>query len=122
MELYGPFEAGRVIDSGEGSSVFEARKEGDPKGRYVVKVFSPERLLAEEEGEETRIQLDPLFKDIGATFTDRINIQKAAAASSPHFVPILAAGHDQRGAWYATHFFVRSVQGMIERLVGPDTA
>ena len=33
------------------------------------------------------------------------------------FVPILAAGHDQRGAWYATNFYARSVKGMLDRFV-----
>ena len=33
------------------------------------------------------------------------------------FAPILAAGHDERGAWYATQFYTRSVQGMLDRFV-----
>jgi hypothetical protein len=116
MELFGPFEAGRVMDSGNGATVYEAKKEGDAKGKYVVKVFSPDRLVAEE-AEQVRSELDPLFKDLGASFTTRVNLQKKAAEGSRNFAPILAAGHDERGAWYATNFYARSVKGMLERIV-----
>ena len=40
METFGPFETGRLLDSGGGATVYEARKEGDRQGRYAVKVFS----------------------------------------------------------------------------------
>ncbi|HEV2394915.1 MAG TPA: PEGA domain-containing protein [Verrucomicrobiae bacterium] len=116
MERFGAFEAGRVLDSGNGAIVYEARKEGDSKGRYVLKVFAPERLMAEEAGEE-RSALEPLFKDLGASFTSRVNLQKKAADSSPYFAPILAAGHDERGAWYVTRFYPRSIKAMLERIV-----
>lgn len=116
MELFGPFEAGRVLDSGNGATVFEAKKEGDAKGKYVVKLFSPDRLVSEET-QQVKSELDPLFKDLGASFTNRVNLQKKAAESSRYFAPILAAGHDQRGAWYATQFYARSVKGMLERIV-----
>src|SRR5688572_21509546 len=99
MEHFGPFEVGRVLDSVNGATVYEATWEGDPKGQFVVKVFSPERLLADEQ-QEAKSELDPLFKDIGSSFTSRINLQKAAAEKSPYFAPILAAGRDERGAWY----------------------
>src|SRR5271169_6631029 len=103
METYGPFEIGRTLDSGGGATVFEARKEGDRKGRYAVKVFSLERLLSEQEP-ENRLQLDPLFHDIGASFAARVSLQQQSAQISPYFAPILASGHDERGAWYATQF------------------
>jgi PEGA domain/Sulfatase-modifying factor enzyme 1 len=119
MALFGPFEVGRTLDSNAGATVFEARKEGDPKGRFVVKVFSLERLLTEEQA-ETRSELDPLFKDIGASFTSRVSVQKKASEASRNFAPILAAGTDERGAWYATHFYTRSIQGMLDRLVVLD--
>ncbi len=116
MELFGPFEVGRILDSGNGATVYEARKEGDAKGKYAVKVFSPERLVAEESN-QVKSHLDPLFEDLGASFTNRVNLQKKAAEGSRHFAPILAAGHDQRGAWYATNLYARSVKGMLERIV-----
>src|SRR5271169_2065350 len=107
METYGPFEIGRTLDSGGGATVFEARKEGDRKGRYAVKVFSLERLVTEEQP-ESRSQLDPLFQDIGASFSARVSLQQQSAQLSRLFAPILASGHDERGAWYATQFYTRS--------------
>src|SRR5262245_30317585 len=120
MERFGPFEAGREIDSTNGSTVYKSQKEGDRKGEYVVKVFSLERLAAEE-SQDTRSELDPLFKDVGGSFTSRVNLQKKAAETSPYFAPIHAAGHDERGAWYATNFYSRSIKGMLERLVALES-
>jgi len=116
MENFGPFAVVRELDSAYGATVYKARKEGDRKGEYIVKVFSLERLVSEE-AEGVKSELDPLFKDIGGSFTSRINLQKQAAENSPLFVPVLAAGHDERGAWYATRFYTRSVKGMLDRLV-----
>ena len=116
METFGPFAVVRELDSSNGATVYKARKEGDPRGEYIVKVFSLERLVSEE-GEGVKSELDPLFKDIGGSFTSRINLQKQAAEKSPLFAPILAAGHDERGAWYATYFYTRSARGMLDRLV-----
>ncbi len=116
MENFGPFAVARELDSANGATVYKARKEGDRKGEYVVKVFSLERLVSEE-GEGVKSELDPLFKDIGSSFTSRVNLQKQAAENSPLFVPVLAAGHDERGAWYATRFYTRSARGMLDRLV-----
>jgi hypothetical protein len=116
METYGAFEIGRTVDSGVGSTVYEARKEGDKKGRYAVKVFALERMVFQDEG-DVKTDLDPLFKDLGSSFTDRVNLQKKAAQGSAAFAPIIAAGHDERGAWYAMPFYTRSVKGMLERFV-----
>ena len=116
METFGHFAVVRELDSSNGATVYKARKEGDRKGEYIVKVFSLERLVSEE-GEGVKSELDPLFKDIGGAFTSRINLQKQAAEKSPWFAPILAAGHDERGAWYVTHFYARSAKGMLDRLV-----
>lgn len=120
-ELFGSFQIGRELAAENGATVYKAQKEGDRKGEYVVKVFSLDRLLSEEHL-EARSELDPLFKDIGGVFTNRVNIQKQAAETSPHFAPILAAGHDARGAWYATKYYARSAQGMLERLVAVEAA
>jgi len=120
-ESFGSFQIGRELAAENGATVYKAQKEGDPKGEYVVKVFSLERLLSEEHL-EAKSELDPLFKDIGGVFTHRVNLQKQAAETSPHFAPILAAGHDARGAWYATRYYARSAQGMLERLVAVEAA
>jgi len=116
MDPFGPFEAGRELESGHGSTVFKAQKVGDPKGDYVIKLFSPGRMMPDEPG-ETGSQRDPLFKDTGGSLTSLVNLQNKAAQSSPHFVPILASGDEERGAWYAARYYPRSVKGMLDRLV-----
>jgi hypothetical protein len=121
MEIFGPFETGRLLDSGGGATVYEARKEGDRKGRYAVKVFSLEHAIEAAPSEEAA-ELAPLFHDIAATFTQRINLQKQAAEGSPYVAPILGGGQDERGIWFATQFYVRSIQGMLDRLVVLETA
>ena len=45
MGIFGPFGTGRLLDSGGGATVYEAKKEGDRKGRYAVKVFSLEHAI-----------------------------------------------------------------------------
>jgi PEGA domain/Sulfatase-modifying factor enzyme 1 len=120
MEIFGPFETGRLLDSGGGATVYEAKKEGDRKGRYAVKVFSLEHAVEGAPSEEAA-ELAPLFHDIAATFTQRINVQKQAAEGSGYVAPILGGGQDERGIWYATHFYVRSIQGMLDRLVVLET-
>ncbi len=116
MEIFGPFETGRLLDSGGGAMVYEAKKEGDRKGRYAVKVFSLEHAVEGAPTEEAA-ELAPLFHDIAETFTQRINVQKQAAEGCPYVAPILGGGQDERGIWYATQFYVRSIQGMLDRLV-----
>lgn len=120
MEAFGPFEVTREIDAANGATVYKAQREGDRKGEFIVKVFSLERLVSEEGG-AAKSDLDPLFEDIGSSFTGRVNLQKRAAEQSENFVPILAAGHDQRGAWYATNFYARSVKGMLDRFVALES-
>jgi hypothetical protein len=116
MEIFGPFETGRLLDSGGGATVYEARKEGDRKGRYAVKVFSLDQLVPEDQQAASE-DLTSLFRDIGATYTEHINVQKQAAEGARCVAPILATGQDERGIWYATHFYVRSIEGMLDRLV-----
>ena len=116
METFGPFETGRLLDSGGGATVYEARKQGDRQGRYAVKVFSLDRLVSGEP-QDTATELAPLFHDIDDSFTQQVNVQKQAATGSRCFAPILDSGQDERGPWYATKFYVRSIDGMLDRLV-----
>jgi len=117
MERFGPFTIGKLLsDSEVGVSLYEATKEGDPKGRYALKLVSPQRLDAEPV-EAAALQRDPAFTDPGAGFLQRVDRQKQAAASSPFFAPILAAGQDERGVWYVTRFYTNSVKGKLDRFV-----
>jgi PEGA domain/Sulfatase-modifying factor enzyme 1 len=119
-ELFGPFEAGREIASANGATVYRAKQAGDLKREYVIKLFSPADAAITDAG-EAKAELAPLFQDLISAFISRINLQKQAAESAPWFAPILASGQDRRGAWYATHFYARSVQGMLDRLVALET-
>src|SRR5580700_10967094 len=116
---FGPFEIVREIESSAGATVYRARKEGDPKGEYAIKIFSPERLAAEQSSGDISA-LDPLFKDLGAAFVSSVNLQKKAADGSPLFAPILAGGQDERGAWYATRYYAGSVKRMLELFTALD--
>ncbi len=120
MEPFGPFEAGREIDSANGATVYRAKKAGDAKGEYIVKLFSPGSAMPPDSG-GAESELDPLLQDLVRAFSDRVSLQKQAAEGSPYFVPVLASGQDKRGAWYATQFYARSVNGMLDRLVALET-
>jgi hypothetical protein len=114
METFGAFETIREIEAAGGAVVYEARKQGDVKRQYAIKLFQAGLLLAET-GEEARAELGPLVQDLGASFAARVELQKRAAAGSPYFAPIFASEQDERGAWYATLYYARSVGGMLER-------
>ena len=117
MEPFGVFTVGKLLaDSGAGVWLYEATKEGDRKGRYALKLVSPERLEAEPVAAAAP-EHDPSFADPGAVFLKRVDRQKQAAASSPLFAPILAAGQDERGVWYVTRFYTNSVKGKLDRFV-----
>ena len=113
MQCFGLFELGPVMASGGGTTTHEARKQTDPAGRYVVKVFSPERLVPEEQA-DAKAALDPLLQELGAEFAGRIIAQREAAETSPCFVPIVGAGSEDRGTWYATRYYPRSVQSLLK--------
>ncbi len=122
MQCFGLFELGPVIASGGGTITYEARKQTDPAGRYVVKVFDPEQLVPKE-ASEAKAELTPLLQEFGAEFAGRVQVQKEAAEGSSCFVPILGAGYEDRGTWYATRYYPRSVQGLLEggiALEAPD--
>jgi hypothetical protein len=117
MERFGPFSVVRELDAGQGATVYEARKEGDAEGKYVLKVFAPAGLVEAEETEAHR-ELRDLLLGLGGAFSQRVELQKKAAEESRHFVPILATGQDEHGTtWYAAPLYTRSIKGLLEQFV-----
>jgi hypothetical protein len=110
MASFGSFEAIREVYSGPVFTVFSARKSGDPKTEYAVKVFSVRQLGLDLESEA---QLDPLLTGLESSCLERVSLQQKAAAASKFICPILERGQDERGVWYATAFYPRSVNKMI---------
>jgi hypothetical protein len=112
MESFGAFETTREISSAQGAVIYGARKTGEAGAdTCAVKVFSLDPLVGIDQ--PTRSDLDPLLLELSRSFTNRIDLQKKAAAVSEHIAPILDSGKDYRGVWYATRFYPRSVQKVI---------
>src|SRR5216683_4332444 len=112
MGAYGSFETDRELSSAQGARVYRARQTGVSAGDdFVVKVFSLESLIGPDQ--QTRSDLDPLLADLSQAFTRRIELQRQAAAESKRIAPILETGKDERGVWYATRFYPRSVHRII---------
>lgn len=110
MATFGSFETERESYSGPTYTVYSAKKQGDPTTEYAVKVFSVHHLSLEPESAE---QLDPLLGDIERSCVERIAIQQKTAALSKFVAPIFETGSDERGVWYATKFYPRSVNKII---------
>jgi hypothetical protein len=110
MATFGSFETERETYSGPTYTVYSAKKQGDPKTEYAVKVFSVHHIGLEP---ESATQLDPLLTDIEGACVARIAIQQKAATSSKFVGSILETGSDERGVWYATKFYPRSVNKII---------
>jgi hypothetical protein len=110
MATFGSFETERETYSGPTYTVYSAKKQGDPKTEYAVKVFSVHHIGLEP---ESATQLDPLLTDIEGACVARIGIQQKGAASSKFVASILETGSDERGVWYATKFYPRSVNKII---------
>jgi hypothetical protein len=110
MASFGSFETERETYSGPTYTVYTAKKQGDPKAEYAVKVFSVHHIGLEP---ESATQLDPLLSDIEGACVARIAIQQKAAAASKFVAPIFETGSDERGVWYATKFYPRSVNKII---------
>src|SRR5262249_12688567 len=110
MATFGSFETERETYSGPTYTVYSARKQGDPTTEYAVKVFSVHHIGLEPESET---QLDPLLSDIERACVERIAIQGKAAASPRFVAATFERGRDERGVWYATKFYPRSVNKII---------
>jgi hypothetical protein len=111
MPTYGSYETTRELASGHGSVVYSARKAGEAKDNYAVKVFSLESYIGDD---ESRTELNPLVAEVGRTFTRSVEIQKQAAASSRNVAPIFAIGREAGSAWYVTKLYPRSVYKLLE--------
>jgi len=112
MGAYGSFETDRELSSAQGARVYRARQTGVSAGDdFVVKVFSLDSLIGPDQ--QTRSDLAPLLADLSQAFTRRIELQRQAAAVSKRIAPILETGKDERGVWYATRFYPRSVHRII---------
>ena len=111
MPSYGSYETTREIASGHGSVVYSARKAGESKDNYAVKVFALEPFIDDQ---DARQELDQLVDQFNQTFTRSIEIQKRAAQSSRNVAPVFEVGREMRGGWYATRLYPRSVQKILD--------
>src|SRR5947207_7466122 len=107
MASFGSFETEREVYSGATYTVYSAKKSGDPKTEYAIKLFHL-NVDAESAGD-----LDSLLRDIERSCADRIAVQQQAAAQSRFVTPVIETGSDERGVWYATFFYPRSVNRII---------
>jgi len=110
MAVFGSFETDREIYSDPIYTVYGAKKSGEPTSEYAVKVFSIQHVQLDE---ESSTQLEPLLSDIEKARVKGIEIQGKAAAASSFIAPVLESGYDNRGVWYATRFYPRSVNKII---------
>jgi hypothetical protein len=111
MASFGSFETEREIYSGSTYTVYSAKKTGDPKTEYAVKLF---HISVDEASTE---DLGSLVRDLERTCSDRIAVQQRAAAQSRFVAPVIETGQDERGVWYATDFYPRSVHRIISNKV-----
>ena len=112
MPAYGSYESTREIASGHGSIVYSARRAGETKDNFAVKVFTLDPYIGGEE--EMRSELDPLVAEFNRTFTRSVEVQKKAAEHSRYVAPILEVGREPRSAWYVTKLYPRTVHKILE--------
>ncbi len=109
MALFGSFETEREVYSDPIYAVYLARKSGDPGGEYAVKVF---RLPANDL--EAQLTGQPLSREqLEQARRKSVSLQELAATGSRFISPVLERGQDERGVWYATRFYQRSVNKMM---------
>jgi hypothetical protein len=110
MPSFGSFETEREVYSDPIYTVYFARKTGDPKSEYAVKVFTIQRAGFDP---ETITELGPLLGDIERNRVESIALQAKGAAVSVFIAPVLETGRDERGVWYVTRFYPRSINRII---------
>src|SRR5262245_47476640 len=111
MPSYGPYETTREIASSHGSVVYSARKAGESKDNYAIKVFALETFIDDQ---DARQELDQLVSQFNQIFSRSIEIQKRAAQSSKNVAPVFEVGREMRGGWYVTRLYPRSVQKILD--------
>ena len=99
MPAYGPYETTREIASGHGFIVYAARKAGEARDHYAVKVFALDSFISADAEDQT--ELDRLVAEFDRTFNRSVELQKQAAAVSRCVAPILQVGREEGSAWYA---------------------
>src|SRR6516162_7176352 len=117
MASFGSFETGREVYSSATYTVYSAKKTGDPKTEYAIKLF---HIRVED---PSAGDLDTLLFGLERSCADRIALQQKAAAQSSFVAPVIETGQDERGVWYATLFYPFSVHRLISgkvNLKGPD--
>ena len=112
MQSYGNYQVDRQIASGQGTVVYTARPPGQTgSASCAVKVFSPNLLtLLDEAAKE---ELDSLYAGLAKEALERIEVQKRAAAVSPHVAPVLDHGQEGTSTWYATQFYPQSLEKVL---------
>ncbi len=110
MASFGSFETVREVYSDPIYTVYSATRTGDPQSEYAIKVFSIHQTPMETGTAET---LEPLLADIENARSDAIRVQAKAASASKFIAPVFLTGQDERGVWYATRFYPRSVNRII---------
>src|SRR5712691_1285986 len=110
MASFGSFQIEREVYSGSTYTVYSARKPDEPQTEYALKVFSIHRSDFDA---ETATELNPLISDIERACVERIAVQQQAAAASEFITPVFETGRDERGVWYATRYYPRSVNRLI---------
>ena len=110
MASFGSFEIEREVYSDAIYTVYSARKPGDPESQYAIKVFSIQRASFEA---EIAADLESLLGDIERSRVSAIEVQKKGAAASAFITPVFESGYDERGVWYVTRFYPRSINKII---------
>lgn len=110
MASFGSFETDRELDSGPNFTDYSARKAGEARADYLLKIF---HILPGEAFGEATAELDPLLADLQRASQQRIALQQQAAEASPFVARVEESGHDDRGVWYVTRLQPRSVSKII---------
>jgi hypothetical protein len=110
MALFGSFETEREVFSDPTYTVYSARKRGDTKPDYAVKVFAVQGVGFDP---QTADDLAPLLVDLEGARNQSIEVQAQGASASRFIAPIFEKGQDDRGVWYVTRFYPRSVNKLI---------
>ena len=109
MASFGSFEIEREVYSDPNYTVYSARKQGDPGSEYAIKVF---RFPASQL--EAQLAGPPVSRaELEQATLSSLDVQERAAAASSFIAPIFEKGKNERGIWYATRFYPRSVNKMM---------